>query len=539
MSSQGVWQQAFDFFEGKPVVVEPVDAHLSTDAGLLPIRQFDESVGLTGQFANALLDRRCGPALKHSYREMTRSRGYGILAGYEDQNDHDALRGDAVFKLIAGRSPEDDNLASQPTLSRFENAIGPRSLFCLQDVFLDQFVASFDEPPACLTFDIDTFDDPAHGEQQLTFFHGFYGQYQYQPRVITCAENDQVVMVALLFGTASAALAIGDDLKYLAGRLRAVWPDLRILIRADSGFATPLFYEACESLELEYTVGLKMNPVLKQNSDNLQEEAVRRFEETGQSQRLFQACWYRAASWPAPRWVVQKVEANAQGTNRRAVLTNRPGATVLPRAAYDAYADRGESENRNEELKRGFGADRLSDHRFMANYFRLYLHCLAGNLLTRLRNVVADPPPSEEAKESPIEAELPIEALPGSNRKRWFNRRRQHDPLGEGHPATWRMRLIKVAAEIVVSTLRRPRTGGFLAGAQNSVISSIHRNLRIVPHCRVRSTGDYPRSMQCGAGMSGLRRQWYFRGIRSGRHCHAISVTQLPSGSCYCSRVPC
>jgi len=427
--------------------VEPVDAHLSTDAGLLPIRQFDESLGLTEQFAGALLDRRCGPAMKHTYLEMTRSRVFGILAGYEDQNDHDALRSDAIFKLVAGRSPEDDDLASQPTLSRFENGITPRSLFRLQDVLLDQFVASFEQPPTCLTFDIDTFDDPTHGDQQLTFFHGFYGQYQYQPRAITCAENDQVVMVALLFGTASPALAIADDLKYLVTRLREVWPGLRILIRADSGFATPAFYDACERLELEYTVGLKMNSILKRNSEDLLDQAVRRFEETGQSQRLFDAYWYRAGSWPAQRWVVQKVEANAQGINRRAVLTNRPGATVLPEAAYDAYADRGESENRNKELKCGFGADRLSDHRFMANYFRLYLHCLATNLLVRTRQLVADPPVEEAS-------ELPTEALAGRKRKRWFNRRRQHDPLGEGHAETWRMRLIKVAAEIVVSSRR-------------------------------------------------------------------------------------
>jgi hypothetical protein len=447
MSSQGAWQQTFDFLGQRPIVVEPVDAHLSTDAGLLPIRQYDESLGLTEQFAGALLDRRCGPAMKHTYLEMTRSRVFGILAGYEDQNDHDALRSDAIFKLVAGRLPEDDDLASQPTLSRFENGIMPRSLFRLQDVLLDQFVASFEQPPTCLTFDIDTFDDPTHGDQQLTFFHGFYGQYQYQPRAITCAENDQVVMVALLFGTASPALAIGDDLKYLVTRLREVWPGLRILIRADSGFASPAFYDACERLELEYTVGLKMNSVLKRNSEDLLDQAVRRFEETGETQRLFDAYWYRAGSWPAQRWVVQKVEVNAQGTNRRAVLTNRPGATVLPEAAYDAYADRGEGENRNKELKRGFGADRLSDHRFMANYFRLYLHCLATNLLVRTRQLVADPPVEEAS-------ELPTEALAGRKRKRWFNRRRQHDPLGEGHAETWRMRLIKVAAEIVVSSRR-------------------------------------------------------------------------------------
>jgi hypothetical protein len=431
-----------------PIVVELVEAHLSTDAGLLPIRQLDEALGLTEQFAAALIDPRRGNALAHTYLEMTRARVFGILAGYEDQNDHDALRSDAVFKLIAGRSPLDKDLASQPTLSRFENAVNPRSLFRLQDVLIDQFIASFDEPPVHLTFDIDTFDDPTHGDQQLTFFHGYYDQYQYQPRVITCAENDQVVMAALLFGTASPTLGVVDDLEYLVRRLRAVWPDLRITIRADSGFAVPAFYQACEHLRLDYTVGLKINAVLKRESDDLLAEAVGRFEETGQPQRHFMAFWYQAGSWDQARWVVAKAEAHGQGTNRRVVVTNRPGAFVLPQAAYDEYAARGESENRNKELKCSLSADRLSDHRYMANYFRLYLHVLSANLLVRLRRLVADPPAAEPG------SEVPTEALAGRDRKRWFNRRREHDPLGEGHAETWRMRLIKVAAEIVVSTRR-------------------------------------------------------------------------------------
>jgi len=448
MELQGVWEETFDFFAQKPIVVEPVDDHLSTDAGLLPIRQLDEALGLTEQFAAALIDGRSGNALRHSYLEMTRSRVYGILAGYEDQNDHDALRSDAVFKLIAGRSPEDDPLASQPTLSRFENAIGPKSLFRLQDVLIDQFIASFDEPPRRLTFDIDPFDDPTHGQQQLTFFHGYYDQYQYQPRVITCAENDQTVMAALLFGTASPTLGVVDDLEHLVARLRAVWPDVRILIRADSGFASPGFYEGCERLRVDYTVGLKINAVLKRQSDDLLAEAVARFEATGQPQRLFTAFWYQAGSWPAARWVIVKAEAHGQGTNRRVVMTNRPGAFVLPEAVYDEYAERGESENRNKELKCSLSADRLSDHRFMANYFRLYLHVLSANLLVRVRRLVADPPAPEPGNE------VPTEALAGRDRKRWFNRRREQDPLGEGHAETWRMRLIKVAAQIVVSTRR-------------------------------------------------------------------------------------
>jgi len=447
MIIQGVWQESFDF-SGKPVVVEPSEAELSSDAGLLPIRQFDKTIGLTEQFAAALSDLRYQPSVTHSIREMVRSRVYGVLAGYPDQNDHDQLRSDPVFKLIAGRSLDAADLASQPTLSRFENAIGVRSLRRLQDVFIDQFIASFDEPPTQLTLDIDPFDDPTHGQQQLTFFHGFYRQYQYLPRVITCAENDQVVMACLLFGTATASLGADDDLEYLATRLRAVWPDVRLVLRADSGFATPVMYQACERLDFDYTIGLGMNATLKNKSDSLLEHCIEQFEQTGQPQRKFCAFWYKAGSWPAQRWVVVKCEVNAQGTNRRAVVTNRPGALVLPEAAYDAYADRGESENRNKELKCGLQADRLSDHRYMANLFRLYLHALAHNLLVRLRRLVADPPPE------PIQADVPQEALVGRRRRQVHNRRRQRDPLGEGQACTWRSRLIKVAARVTESVRR-------------------------------------------------------------------------------------
>jgi len=151
---------------------------------------------------------------------------------------------------------------------------------------------------------------------------------------------------------------------------------------------------------------------------------------------------YRAQSWSTSRWVVIKCEANAQGTNRRAVVSNRPGATVLPGAAYDAYADRGESENRNKELKIGLQADRLSDHRYFANLFRLYLHSAAYHMLARMRQVVANPPSEPETQD------LPSEALAGTQRRNWHNHRRERDPLGEGQPCTWRTRLIKVAARV-------------------------------------------------------------------------------------------
>jgi hypothetical protein len=442
MIIQPAWQLSFDFFGSKPVVVEPAATQVSSDAGLLPFRQRDEQLGLTRQFAEALTDRRCVGHIGHTFLEMARARIYGILADYADQNDHDVLRSDPIFKLICGRAITDDDLASQPTLSRFENAIGRKCFFRLQEMLLDQFIASFDKPPKCLTLDIDTFDDPTHGQQQLTFFHGFYEQYQYLPRAITCAENDLVLSVCLLHGTAHPALGAADDVEYVVRRLRQAWPGVRIHLRGDSGFGVPAMYVICEKLGIDYTLGMGMNARLKKLSDELLQQAVVRWEATGEPQRLFSALWYQAESWPAQRWVVVKCEAHAQGTNRRAVVTNRPGAFVLPGACYDDYANRGESENRNKELKDGLQADRLSDHRYFANLFRLYLHTAAYNLLVRTRQVVADPPADLPRQE------LPTEALAGRQRRNWHNRRREHDPLGEGQPCTWRTRLIKVAARV-------------------------------------------------------------------------------------------
>ena len=247
------------------------------------------------------------------------------------------------------------------------------------------------------------------------------------------------------------SLGADDDLRYLTERLRAAWPDVEIHVRADSGFGVPAMYDVCEELGLFYTFGIGMNARLKRASDELLVQAVTQYEQTGQPQRLFLGTWYQADSWKCKRFVVLKAEAHAPGTNRRAVVTNRAGAPILPQATYDEYAERGESENRNKELKEGLSADRLSDHRFFANFFRLYLHVAALNLLVRLRRAVSTNPTPHELG---MHDRLPAETLAGSRRRTFFNRRRKHDPLGEGHPCTWRMRLIKVAAEVQVSSRR-------------------------------------------------------------------------------------
>jgi hypothetical protein len=452
MSLQSVPLLSFDFLADRPMEVEVSSAPLTSDAGLLPVRQFDQAIRLTEQFAAALADRRHPVFVQQSLLSMVRQRIYGVLADYEDQNDHDALRSDPVFKLIADRLPDGPDLASQPTLSRFENAVSIADLWRLRDVMVDLFIQSFDEPPRRVTLDVDPFDDPTHGQQQLTMFHGHYEQYQYLPIVFTCAENDMVLLVGLRHGTCEAALGVDGDLRYLTARLRAVWPDVQIHVRGDSGLGAPKMHDVCRELRLSYTFGIGVNPRLRALSDELANQALDACRRTGDVQRLFMLVDYQARSWAEPQPVVIKVEANAQGLNRRAVVTNRPGCRVLPAAIYDEYAMRGESENRNKELKVELHAGRLSDHRFLANFFRLYLHAAALNLLARLRRaVVKTAPPSAE---SGLPPELPPAALDEPARRRFFSGRRRRDPLGEGFACTWRSRLIKVAAEVIVRSRR-------------------------------------------------------------------------------------
>jgi hypothetical protein len=241
-------------------------------------------------------------------------------------------------------------------------------------------------------------------------------------------------------------LGADDDLEYLVTRLREKWPAVDIEVRADSGFGVPQMYEVCERLGIWYTFGIGMNPRLKQQSEELLTEAVERYEQTREKQRLFTAFSYRAQTWNRARSVIIKAECHAAGTNRRGVVTNRPGALIIPQGVYDDYIQRGESENRNKELKIDLGGGRLSDHRFLANLFRLHLHVQALNLLVRLRHELPDAPAPESCPhERRRPAPRPDAASSGPP---------TGSELRRAQPATWRMRLIKVAAEVIVSARR-------------------------------------------------------------------------------------
>lgn len=434
MSSQDADQLNFDFLPHLPVVVQPHRGQITSDAGLLPIAQFDRRWNYTARMAMCLDDgavhdpRHKGrrPLSRHQRIEMLRQRLFGILGGYEDCNDHDTLRSDPVFKMIAQRLPQDQDLASQPTLSRFENSVSIPSLYRLNDFLVATGIERLKQMhggklPASLTIDLDATDDPTHGQQQLTLFHGYFGQYQYFPLVISEPSSKHIFGVWLRPGTVHAALGAEDDLMRLVNALRKQRPDIAIHVRGDAGFGVPWMYEICENNNLTYTFGFSSNARLRKLTEPLMEQAVGQYEQTKSKQRLFDCFEYQCDSWDRRRTVIAKAECHAQGTNLRFVTTNRPNVASPDdgQREYDDYIERGESEQRMDELKNGLKMDRLSCHRFLANFLRLLLHAAAFNLLAALRQ----------------SDELP-------------------EVLRVGQPCTWRTHVIKVAATIVQTTRR-------------------------------------------------------------------------------------
>ena len=424
MSSHSVEQLSFDFLPHLPVIVQRHPGQLSSDAGLLPLRQFDQRWSYTRRFAQCLVDPK--PSRQHSLLSMLRQRLFGILAGYEDCNDHDTLRDDPVFKLIADRLPEDGALASQPTLSRFENLATPEVLQKLIDFTIDTGIERLKQKhggglPASITLDLDATDDPTHGHQQLTLFHGYFGQYQYFPLIISEPTTRHVFVAWLRPGTVHASLGAEDDLMRVVNALRKERPDIAIHVRGDAGFGLPKMDEICEQNNLTYTFGFATNPRLKKLTEGLMNNAVEQYEQTHEKQRLFDCFSYQAETWDHPRTVIAKAECHGIGTNLRFVITNRPGVVSSQdgEREYDHYIQRGESEQRMDELKNGLSMDRLSCHRFMANFFRLLLHTAAFNLLNAARD----------------DKHLP-------------------EVLRVGQPCTWRSMLIKVAAVVVQSARR-------------------------------------------------------------------------------------
>jgi hypothetical protein len=368
-----------------PLVVDFLGGRLTSDGGWSWVAEADQALGLTAALAAVLPDprRRRG---SHSGLDLLRQRVYQIAAGYEDQDDADTLRSDPLLKLVCGRLPESDpDLASQPTFSRFENSFSARDCYRLAEALGEVYLREREQDglPTRIVLDLDSTDDPTHGDQEGSAYHGYFRQHMYHPLLVFDGETGHFITAILRPGTAHAGHGALAVLKRLVRRLRARWPQVAIEVRADAGFAKPAIYAYCERERIAYTIGLGTNARLEAVAAPLAAEALAASAAAdGAKVRLLDETVYQADSWPVPRRVVIKAEALPKGINTRFVVTTRddPPATL-----YAWYTDRGEAENWIKDLKGACFADRLSCHRFLANQVRLLLHGAAYCLLDALR----------------------------------------------------------------------------------------------------------------------------------------------------------
>ena len=373
------WQQDIDLgvrFDG---------GQLTSDGGLPWVVQAEQALGVCAALAACVPEWRRG-GVRHSLTNLVRQRVFQIACGYEDQNDATTLRADPMFKLACARLPASEpDLASQPTLSGLENAVNRQAVERLAASLADLYVRERGRPgvPARLVLDLDGTDDPAHGEQEGVRYHGYYRQHMYHPLLVFDGDTGHLITAVLRPGNVHGSRFVVLVLRRLLRKLRAAWPDVPIEVRADSGFAVPRLFAWCEANGVGYTIGLIPNPVLERRAAPLLAAAQAQSQaKDGAKIRLAGETRYQAKRWPHPRRVVFKAEILLKGPNTRFVVTTR---TDEPLALYDWYVDRGAAENWIKDFKNALSADRLSDHAFWANAFRLLLHAAAFWLLDHLR----------------------------------------------------------------------------------------------------------------------------------------------------------
>ena len=371
---------------------------LSSDFGPLLLRGVDRQIGLTERLAAAIHDKRHLSYIAHPLRDLLAQRIYQIASGYPDGNDANSLRHDPVFKLGIERLPLDttQDLASAPTFSRLEHSVDRKDVYRLTTALVDQFIASYAEPPAAIVLDLDHSDDPTHGQQEFTFYNHYYKSYCYLPLFIFEGTSHALVTACLRPGTRPTGTENAMILARLLPYLRHRWPQTHILVRGDSHFATPEVIDVIANRRLtDFVFGLAGNAVLLRHAAPVLQEARRLQQQRtatarayGQrlpaSSRLYEEFSYAAASWARPWRVVLKAEVMAAGDNPRFVVTSL--AAPPPQMLYeDLYCARGNCENDIKAVKCDLHSDRTSATTFLANSLRLLLSCAAYVLHHALR----------------------------------------------------------------------------------------------------------------------------------------------------------
>jgi len=406
---------SFPLLSRKEVSANFDGGEMTSNAGLLFLAQADRKLRLIEQLADQIVDPRDPAKVRHSLEDLLRERIFALCAGYEDANDLDTLKSDPALLLACGKPlREGEALASQPTISRLENGVDSKDLFCLAHELARIVIAQLPNGTKSVVLDVDATVDPCHGQQELELFNGYYDTHCYLPLLLHVSAEDgrqRLVSALLRPGTASSTVGLLGMLSRVVALLRARFPQIAITLRADGGFGQEKVLTFCEQAGLSYVLGLPSNPCLRALSVELEAEVVAFAAKIGGDAIAYESLSYQAGTWPSEREVVCKAETGLGKLNVRYVVHDRQNETAEDTYLY--YCGRGDQENRIKDMKLDLFSGRTSCHRFLANQFRLLLSAAACVLFTVIQ-----------------------EALSGTN-------------LAGAQIGTLRLRLIKVGARVV------------------------------------------------------------------------------------------
>jgi len=393
-------QIEFEGFDGRKVVAAFDGGAITSDAGALLLRHTDKAIGLFERVAACFIDNRSPVCTVHSVRTLVAQRISAITLGYEDVDDHDMLRHDPVLTLLSeSLTPKRSDcapLAGKSTLNRLEHApTGAPTKYhrighdkdAVDRLFVDLFLEAHDKPPREIVLDLDATDDPLHGDQEGRFFHGYYKCYCYLPLYIFCGRH--LLSAKLRRSNIDASKGSEEEVDRIVKQIRKTWPNVRVILRADSGFARNGLMDWCETNKIDYIFGLARNKRLEKKIASALEEACLACRESGKPARVFRDfMWSTKDSWSRRRRVIGKAEWTLKGSNPRFIVTSLKPKDGKARDLYeDTYCARGDMENRIKECQLDLYADRTSAHTMQANQLRLWFASFAYVLICALRRI--------------------------------------------------------------------------------------------------------------------------------------------------------
>lgn len=376
--------------DNKPLLVDFDGGQISSDCGLLLLREVEQQIGIIKSLTDVIHDARDVRYIKHTIMDLMIQRVSQIAAGYEDADDCDDLRADPIIKMCAGRSPEtDDDLASQPTMSRFENSITRSYLYRLARVFVDNFFASYDHEPNIIVLDFDDTEDKAHGDQQLALFNKYFDEYCFMPLHVYEGLSGKLITTILKPGKRANGKTMLAIVKRLITYILSHWPNTIIIFRGDSHFTYPEVMAWIDGQQNVYfNTGLTANSRLEARVQSHIERAKKLFNLHNNKVSLYHSFYYKADSWNRYRRVIAKIEILKHGVlNVRYIVTDMEQAKAKT-LYHDIYCARGNAELYIKDHKLYLKSDRTSCHRFAANQFRLLLHSAAYVLIHTLKTNV-------------------------------------------------------------------------------------------------------------------------------------------------------